>query len=47
MPLPAAPVGFAPLARTFTRFVAPADLAVGPSVFEARAGRARAPPIFV
>ena len=47
MALPAAPVDFAPIARAFTRFVAPADLAAGPSVFEARAGRARAPPIFV
>jgi hypothetical protein len=47
MALPPAPADFASIARTFTRFVAPADVAAGPSTFEARAGRARAPPIFV
>ena len=42
-----APVDFVPIARAFTRFVAPADLDAGPSTFWARAGRSRAPPIFV
>ena len=47
MALPPAPAGFAPLARTFTRFVAPADPGVAPPTFDPRAGRSRAPPIFV
>ena len=42
-----APADFAPIARAFTRFVAPADPGAAPATFDARAGRSRAPPVFV